>query len=209
MLIYSIWHLSWFWIELYQAVIWFCYRNKYTVGMYSCESETYKENLELGLKPRWLSTLKVKEFSTVFKIYYHFAPFSYNCPPYRYCATSYYFNNLYSCQMYHNNIAQVECVLMKEYAVSLLVCIRPLCWAAWSQRVHVEDPYYQLVRASPHLSLAARVWRVYRRTALAVSSAMRQCKGCVLAPWSSQIPRYWLTSQFLMVWYWPSVFLSD
>ena len=84
--------------------------------------------------------------------------------------------------MYHNNIAQVECVLMKEYAVSLLVCIRPLCSVDWSQRVHVEDLYYQLVRASPHLSLVARVWRVYRRTDLAVSSATRQYKGCVLAP---------------------------
>lgn len=126
MLIYSVWHLNWFWIELYQAVIWFCYRNKYTVGMYSHESETHKENLELGLKTRWLSTLKVKEFSTVFKIYYHFAPFSYKSPPYWCCASSYYFNNLYSCRMYHNNTARVECVLMKEYAVSLLTCIRPL-----------------------------------------------------------------------------------
>lgn len=58
----------------------------------------------------------------------------------------------------------------------------PLCSVVWSKRVHVEDLYYQLVCTSQHLSLVARVWTVYRGTDLVVSSIMRQCKGCVLAP---------------------------
>ena len=63
-----------------------------------------------------------------------------------------------------------------------LVEHNPLCSVDWSKRVHVVDLYYQLVCASEHLSLAARVWMVYRGTDLAVSSIMRQYRGCVLAP---------------------------
>lgn len=132
MLICNIWLLNWLWTEDYelcQAVIWLWYRNKCTIGLCNLNSETHKENLVLVLKQKSLSRLKVKEFPAVFKRYYYFDPFPYKPSPHWYCAITYYFNSHYSFWIYHNNMSQVEYILMREYAVFILLCISSL-WSA-------------------------------------------------------------------------------
>lgn len=95
--------------------------------MYNHKSDTHKEYLALVLKPKSLSILKVKEFSAVFLRYsIALILFFFNkSSPYLYCAITYYFNSHYSTWIY-SNMSQVEYILVRKYAVFLLVCIRSL-----------------------------------------------------------------------------------
>lgn len=187
MLIYSIWLLNCLWTEdceLCQVVIWLWYRNKCTIGTYNHKSETHKQNLVLALKPKSRNSQLFLRYAIALILLL--------------------INPLLIDIMLP--FTTLTLIILLGY---ILIChkLNIFCERRCSFSLGVHQDF---VEHSPlvnwrsiltsgkqsQLSLLARLWTLYRQRDLSVSSIMSQYKGYAFVPWSSQIPHYWLISQF-------------